>query len=191
MTQISDEALIDELQRLADDLERRPGTQDMQEHGEFGASTYHRRFSSWNGALEAAGLEAATPQNAAISDDALIEELRRLATELGRRPATRDMQKHGEFAAKTYHDRFGTWNAALEAAELDTSTPRHAVISDEVLIDELQRLATDLERRPSENDMREHGAFAAKTYQRRFESWTDALRELESTSSSGPCSGSE
>jgi hypothetical protein len=184
MIQISDETLIDELQRLADDLGHRPGTEDMQEHGEFGASTYHRRFGSWNAALEAADVETATPQNAAISDDTLLDELRRLTGELERRPGTRDMDKQGEFTSKTYSDRFGSWNAALEAAGLETTIPQHAVISDEALIDELQRLADDLERRPSESNMRENGEFSPGTYRNRFGSWGDALQELDSSVSS-------
>lgn len=191
MTQISDGALINELQRLADNLGHRPRTEDMREHGKFGPSTYHRRFGSWNAALEAAELEIATPRNAAISNDALLDELRRLAGELERRPATRDMDDLGEFTSKTYADRFGSWNSALEAAGLETSIPRHAVISNEALIDELQRLATDLERRPSENDMREYGMFSPKTYRNRFGSWVDALSELDSSSFSELRSESE
>lgn len=191
MTQISDGELINELQRLADDLGHRPRTEDMREHGEFSPSTYHRRFGSWNAALEAAELETATPRNAAISNDALLDELRRLAGELERRPATRDMDDLGEFTSKTYADRFGSWNSALEAAGLETSIPQHAVISDEALIDELQRLATDLERRPSENDMREYGMFSPETYRKRFGSWAGALSELDSFSFSELRSESE
>jgi hypothetical protein len=101
------------------------------------------------------------------------------------------MQEHGEFAPKTYHNRFGSWNKALEAAGVETSIPQNAVISDKTLIDELQRRANDLERRPSETDMREYGTFAPKTYRERFGSWTDALRELDNSSSSRLCSESE
>lgn len=186
MTQISDDELVDALQELANELERRPGTQDMENQGPFGASTYYRRFGSWNAALEAAGLEAATPRNATISDDALKEELRRLADDLERQPGTRDMNNHGKFTSKTYSNRFGSWNAALEAAGLKTTTPQNAVIPDKTLIDELRRLADDLERRPSENDMREHGMFSPEPYRRRFGSWPDALSELEKSSTLEP-----
>lgn len=101
------------------------------------------------------------------------------------------MDDLGEFTSKTYANRFGSWNSALEAAGLETAIPRHAVISDEALIDELQRLATDLERRPSENDMREYGMFSPKTYRKRFGSWVDALSKLDSSSFSELRSESE
>jgi hypothetical protein len=80
MPQISDEALINELQRLADELECRPGTRDMDNHGEFSSKTYSDRFDSWNKSLVVAGLENSIPRNAVISDNALVNELQRVAT---------------------------------------------------------------------------------------------------------------
>lgn len=54
---ISDDELIEELQRLADELEKTPTRREMAEHGAYGTTTYESRFGSWNSALEQAGLE--------------------------------------------------------------------------------------------------------------------------------------
>lgn len=56
---------------------------------------------------------------------------------------------------------------------LDVST-MPARISSESLIAELQRLANELERLPSAQDMRDHGEYSSSVYLRRFGSWLDA-----------------
>lgn len=48
--------LLDELERLADELGETPSAPEMNEMGEFCVMTYANRFGSWNEALEEAGL---------------------------------------------------------------------------------------------------------------------------------------
>lgn len=43
---VSDDALLADLARLADDLGRRPVTRDVRERGQYSVTTYHRRFGS-------------------------------------------------------------------------------------------------------------------------------------------------
>jgi hypothetical protein len=50
---------------------------------------------------------------------ALIEELVRLHDELGVAPRTVDMGKHGRFSPALYAKRWGSWEAALEAAGIE------------------------------------------------------------------------
>lgn len=54
--ELSDEALVAELQRLADELGATPKMIDMRDRGKFSPTTYHTRFGSWNAALKSAGL---------------------------------------------------------------------------------------------------------------------------------------
>jgi hypothetical protein len=109
------EDLLEELQRLDDIVDDTPSAADMDEHGEYWASTYRRRFDSWNNALERAGLEP-TPESTSIPEDELVAELQRLADELGERPSFTQMTDHGKFGATTYTRHFGSWNAALDVA---------------------------------------------------------------------------
>jgi hypothetical protein len=57
---------------------------------------------------------ARTPK---YSDEELLDEIRRLAEKLDREPPRKkDMAEYGQHNHRTYRDRWGTWNAAVEAA---------------------------------------------------------------------------
>ncbi|MDR5673114.1 hypothetical protein RH858_08120 [Halalkaliarchaeum sp. AArc-GB] len=187
----SREELIAELQRVADELGRSPTWSEMKDHGEFVPNTYRSHFGSWNDALEAAELE---PRKAPeeIPRDELLEELRRLVDKHGTSPKTTDMERDGAFSPGTYHRRFGSWNDALEAAELD---PRESLerVSREELLNELRRLADERGSAPRTTDMVQDGAFNPGTYRRRFGSWDGALEAagLDPRESSGQISRDE
>jgi hypothetical protein len=51
------EELLDELHRLRKEFDKTPSSADMNEVGEYWASTYHDHFGSWNNALREAGFE--------------------------------------------------------------------------------------------------------------------------------------
>ena len=114
----SNQELLAEIERLADELGRTPSSRDMAEHGEFGRITYRDHFGSWNKALEAAGFDRRRPKRK-TSEAELVTELQRVAETLGTTPTTDDMQRDGEFSPGTYINRFGSWSAALEAANLN------------------------------------------------------------------------
>lgn len=91
----------------------------MNAEGHFGRSVYEKYFGSWNNALSEAGQ---TPtQLERIPDDLLIDELQRVATELGTVPAKRDMTTHGNYGYTAYQERFG-WNTAVRIAGYE---PQH------------------------------------------------------------------
>ncbi|MCG1004945.1 MULTISPECIES: homing endonuclease associated repeat-containing protein [Halobacterium] len=123
---IPTEDLLAELQRLAREVEDPPpSTSQMDAEGEYSAWTYKNRFGSWSNALEQAGLEPReprTPQPAnKIPAEDLIAELRRVAAEIDdSRPSTGQVDTHGAYSAKRYRLRFGSWEAALEAAGLNS-----------------------------------------------------------------------
>jgi hypothetical protein len=51
-SEVSDEELLAELERLADDLGERPSARQMDTHGAYASATYQRHFGSWSAALE-------------------------------------------------------------------------------------------------------------------------------------------
>ena len=55
--------------------------------------------------------------------------------------------------------------------------PRSPQYSDEELLEALRELASKVDRVPRKKDMNEYGPHAARTYQLRFGSWNDAVRE--------------
>lgn len=168
---LSTTVLEAELWRLSNELGRQPTTNDMDEHGAFSATTYLDRYASWTAAVRAAGV-IVERVDGRITDEALEAELRRLADDLDSPPTSSEMGADGRFSAVTYIERYGSWAEALAAIDLEEPSTR---LTDEALCAELHRVAEELGRRPSTNDMNEYGAHSAATYQDRFGSWTAAL----------------
>lgn len=164
--------LIKELRRLADDRGHPPTTEELRKHGRYSISPYRDRFGSWNAALEAAGLEPRSSSR--LSRDNLIDELQRLADELGHPPTYAEMKQQGAYSPTPFDRVFDSWNDALEAAGLNPSD-KPGNISKQDLIDELQRLADVLGHPPTIDELQEHGQFSSGPYQNRFGSWSDAL----------------
>jgi hypothetical protein len=171
--EVSDTALITELQRVADDLDHPPTADDMHDQGRFGVTTYLKAFGTWNDGLRAADLSVNKRRDIPPAD--LKDELTRLHDELGRVPTSVDMQQEGDYTPSTYARQFGTWNEALEA--VDFAPKLHRDIPTGELLRELDRLSAELGRSPTAESMAEYGRFAVKTYNRVFGSWNDALKQ--------------
>lgn len=107
--------LLTELERVADEHGAPPSASDMDDYGEYWASTYRRRFGSWNRAVKAAGFDP-TAASTEIPKAELLDEIRRLADELGKRPTFREMTDQGNYGTETYIRRFGSWSEAVDAA---------------------------------------------------------------------------
>lgn len=165
------EVLIAELQRLADQLNHPPGLRDMSQDGAHSSKTYQKKFGSWNNALRAAGLGINEETNIDKSD--LIDELRRLAEELGRTPTSRDMADRGKYGTATYTHKFGSWNDAVQEADFEIVRQRD--VSRNEMVSEIQRLADKLGQPPAVHQMRDQGKFGVTTISREFGSWNTAL----------------
>jgi phage terminase small subunit len=166
--------MIADLQRLAEELGRTPGQVDIEEASKRGncasPSSYARVFGSLSSAQEAAEL---SPRRQERSREQLLDDLRKLAAELGRTPSAWDIgeaSKRGKFAsANMYHRTFGSLVAAQAAAGLVPNVLRR---TREQLLDDLRKLAEELGRTPSYADIEEaskRGKFAsANTYHKTF-----------------------
>lgn len=117
---IFDMQLLAGIDRLADYLGRSPTTTEMNELGAYSAETYKNRFGSWARALQTAGYQPVRQHR--VSKDALIDEIRRLASENGGPPTAADMRSEGKFTVTIAQNRFGSWSEAIEAAGYD---PNH------------------------------------------------------------------
>lgn len=119
----TNQELIDELQYLAEKLEKTPSTSDMEQLGNYSRYYYYDRFGSWRNASEAAGLEPNTRGRHRVSEKELLGELRRLADAIGKVPSASDMNDLGEYSHTVYIYRFGNWNEAIEAIGLSPNSP--------------------------------------------------------------------
>lgn len=168
---ISKKELRAEIRQLADDIGRAPKAKEMAERGAYSPTTYQRRYDSWDDALAAAGVDPETCKR--IPGEAILDEIRRLADESGTAPTAAEMDDRGDFSVKLAQNRFGSWNEALRQAGFQ---PSHRYsISDEALINDIQRLYNELGRAPTIEEVEELGSFSVRPYLRRFDTWQSAV----------------
>lgn len=114
-----------------------------------------------------------------FSEQALIEEMQRVARALGKDTLSRrDIDQHGKMSSTVVLKRFGSLRQALQAAGLRPT--RFMKASDQELLDLLEEVwVTSLERfgrRPERADLKQLGCpVSADTIVRRFGSWKKAL----------------
>lgn len=104
--------------------------------------------------------------------DELLDDLRRLAEDLGKTPSQSDVLEHGRFGVSTYEREFGSWNDAIVGADLE---PIELEISEEEVLNDLQVVADEIGEPPTAVDYAEHGQYNKATVFRKFDSWNDAL----------------
>lgn len=116
---VSNEALIEELQRLSEAVHRVPKKREMDSRGEYSGDVYQKRFGGWNEALKAAGFEPQYKSKERLSEEMLLDDLRRLNDELGHPPSQQEVGEYGNHSSATYYRRFGGLGAALQLAGLN------------------------------------------------------------------------
>lgn len=111
---VSDEELISDIRRVAELAGTNVVSFRMYSKlGNYHPSTASLRFSTWNKALTAAGLEIASERD--ITDERLFENLMRLWEYYGRQPRFRELTRPpSAFSSGPYQRRFRSWMKALE-----------------------------------------------------------------------------
>ena len=100
-------ALIAEIRRVDDEVDGYPLTTEMRQMGKYEPEQYYSEFGSWENALKLSGID---------KKERLIEEIQRVARELGREPNTTDMNEYSAYSSGTFSGYFGSWKEALELA---------------------------------------------------------------------------
>jgi uncharacterized protein YejL (UPF0352 family) len=113
---------------------------------------------------------------ARYSDQQLLAILRDLAADLGRSPTIQELlARPGLPAPRTYANHFGNWNAALEAAGLETR-PHIPAYTDKQLLNILRDLAADLGRAPTIQELLARSDLPSpRTFAGHFGNWNKAL----------------
>jgi hypothetical protein len=112
---VPDSELITDLRRVASGIGKNSVTRKEQdEKGSFNSGTFIKRFGTWFGALEKAGLDKTrTSRNLPV--EYLFRNLEEVWTRLGRQPRYDEIHKPlSKYNLGTYENRFGSWHKALE-----------------------------------------------------------------------------
>lgn len=123
---VTEKELMTDLQRVADALGKTPTAKEMRQEGTYSVRTYQTKFGGWNEALKAAGLSPNCRKS--IPVDELLEDLHRVADELGRVPSSIDINRHSKFCYDTYRNQIGGWKEVLRTAGYE---PRRSYVDSE------------------------------------------------------------
>lgn len=110
--------IIKHIKRVAELVQRTPTQRDLVHHGPPYPSTIIKYFHGTMGeAMRAAGLEPRQgPRVKGYNDEQLLDHLKAMEWELGRRPTFDDVKRNGYPTPQTYIRHFGSFNDALLAA---------------------------------------------------------------------------
>lgn len=101
------------------------------------------------------------------SEESLLAEIRRVATELRKDSLTQDeFKKHGRVSTQVIKRRFGTWNKALAKSGL--SVTKRVNITDEEIFEEIERVWSLLRHRPSREEFDKLSTVSAGLLKKRF-----------------------
>jgi len=164
----SDAECVNELRRVAALLGMQHlSSKQFGRYARISASTVARRFGGWSGALSATGLTE-SPRAVAVrqlSPDYCVQELKRVANELGRDYLTaKEFNERGEVSAHRVVRAFGSWHEALRAANLQPSPnfKRQVPLAD--LAADFLRATVDLARVPSLVQLTRRSKYVSHTF---------------------------
>jgi 5-methylcytosine-specific restriction endonuclease McrA len=117
------------------------------------------------------------PYHRNVSEEELIADLKRVASELKTNVLSGiDYKRKGKYSQTTFANKFGSWEAALEKANLKRSGNFN--LTDEELIKDLIQVATSLKKDSlTQAEYDQDGKFNSGTIKNRFNSWNKALKQ--------------
>lgn len=155
------------------ELGRTPKIAEIEQYSEI-----VKRFGSWDEALNKLGLTKYksynSSKNKGITNEMLIEELKKLGEQLGRIPVYSDVKNY-----RLYDSRFGTWGNALRIAGFNKEISPNHYASDEEIIELYRKLCKKLNRTATVSDIDNDDSIkiSSVTFYRRFGS-INRLREI-------------
>ncbi len=182
----TDDALLAELRRVAALVPGQALTVSIfTKHGRVSRKLYNKRFGGWSEALAAAGLSTQSSDKIAtkgahpsrkMSNEDVLQATRDLAARLGVTELTTEhVREHLPFGGETLRTRWGTTQAAFEAAGLNTSLFGRRY-TDEECYRNLLNVWTHYGRPPKYLEMGVRPSeVGGKAYMRRFGTWNKAL----------------
>jgi hypothetical protein len=175
---VPDEELLSDMKKVAQELNKQAlsiNDYNNSKVNRFHSDTISTRFNGWHNALSLAGLERKSLKIPIISDDDILEDLKRVAGEIApQRISIGRYNEKGKFSSTIIKRRFG-WNAALQNAGIDAYITNQRINKSD-LLENLQEVWIKLGRQPSIADMvKPHSKYTIGPYGKTFGSWRKAL----------------
>lgn len=120
------------------------------------------------------------PYNYSPSDNEIIEDLQKVAKENGFSKMTmREYFEQGKFDTSTISRRFGTWNKAIQKANIGVAQQFWSV---EQLFENIEKVWKKKGYQPTKRDMDDKNlsAISSGAYLRKFGKWSSALEQFVS-----------
>jgi hypothetical protein len=115
--------------------------------------------------------------NLNCTDDELINDLKAVATKMGKTEITRsEYQKLGRYSESTLRKRFGGWIKVIEKAGLNT---KRGYYSDDEMIKEMQRISRNIDSGTLSKSIFDKSSMISNpaTIEKRFGTWINALEK--------------
>lgn len=184
--------LLIELITITEKIGHLPREIEIEEHSEYSPDKFCQEFGSLFSACKEAGivpdsvtksdymqatesqegeeLEQGEVNHSKPSLDELIEELQLVDNKIERIPYPSDMDEQGAYSVDTYQEEFGSWNDALDAAEID---------KEEEILEDMERVAEEVGLDMTQSDMNEYGLYSSKMAARCFGNWNAAKEQFK------------
>jgi hypothetical protein len=125
------------------------------------------------------------PANRKVSDEELLDDLRKVALNFGGSVTQKEYDEHGRFSFGTLRDRFGGWNKILLLAGLEIKTTPRGV-TEEKMFQNLEEVWTKLGRQPKSEEMQKpFSKYSRELYRQRYGTWMKALEKFVDTINTG------
>ncbi len=174
---VPDSSLLDDLKRVSQILGNTAISKvDYDKNGKYTSNTIIYRFSSWNKALELAGIKIKKIQ--ILTNDEIIDDLKTVAIKLDKNSLTQEEYNfHGKYSASAVRNHFTSWSIALKEAGLNES--RTYGVTNEEYFENIELIWRHLGRQPKYKEIKTPlSKYSAGAYYRRFGSFHKALESF-------------
>jgi hypothetical protein len=170
---ILQQEILADLKRLNKELGRTPLIKEIKQHSKYSFYLYNSLFGNVYNALTKAGINADNIPGH-ISEEQLLDEIKRLHRELGRAPKIREINQLGKYSFNSYVSKFGTLSKLLEKAGIrDLSKIKN--VTRELLVEDLKRIGKELGRTPKTTDLKQFSEYSSGAFNLHFDSFKEAL----------------
>jgi hypothetical protein len=166
---------------------------DFDLHGKISSSAIKKKFGDWKSALNYAGLahkysgrnisSKMRQQNKHLTDDAILEEIRSVASKLGKDYVSQeDITFYSNIiSASTVIYRFGSWFTGINKAGLKTAPAYRQKLLDDEYFENILNVWTFYGRQPLLREMDDvPSTISSGAYENHFGKWYNALNAFVS-----------